>query len=258
MPHVPVEQNFHGYPVTALSVTLRQNQEEIPPHTHPSGQIIFTLDGAVTCEVPGSLWIVPPDCAVWIPCGIRHSCRPTSNARACFLFVQPGAAALPDTCCTIEISPMVREMILHLAKHAPEQPGDGHLQRIMRVLLSELERMPLTSFELRMPGHPGLRQIVDTLVHDPANRSTLSQWAKQLAMSERTLARLVIRETGMNFGQWKRQLHLLMALRMLASGSRVQQVSDALGYSSANAFIAMFKTATGTTPSAYFRYRSLP
>jgi len=249
----PEEVDTGPYPVGALHVTLRRNEKEIPPHEHVTGQLIFALDGAVTCEVPGSLWMVPPGCAVWVPAGARHSCRSTTNAKVCFLFVKAGAAALADGCRSIQISPMVREMILHLADHPCHEPGDAHALRLMRVLLSELERMPQTSFQLPVPAHPQLRQIVDALIRDPAQRRTLAQWAGSLAMSERTLARLVIRETGMSFGRWRRQLHLLVALRQLAGGAQVQQISDMLGYGSATAFITMFKKASGMTPNAYFR-----
>ena len=33
-------------------------------------------------------------------------------------------------------------------------------------------------------------------------------------MSERSLARLVQKETGLSFGRWRQQLHLLVALRL--------------------------------------------
>ncbi|BBC74012.1 hypothetical protein AEB_P3144 [Altererythrobacter sp. B11] len=75
---------------------------------------------------------------------------------------------------------------------------------------------------------------------------------KRVAMSERSLARLMVRETGLTFGRWRQQLHLVVALRELAGGSPVQTVSSSLGYESVNAFITMFKKATGSTPARYF------
>ncbi|MBB5045765.1 AraC-like DNA-binding protein [Rhodopseudomonas rhenobacensis] len=71
-------------------------------------------------------------------------------------------------------------------------------------------------------------------------------------MSERSLKRLMVQETGLSFGRWRRQLHLVIALRELASGATVQRVSSDLGYESATAFIVMFKKALGTTPARYF------
>jgi AraC-like DNA-binding protein len=38
--------------------------------------------------------------------------------------------------------------------------------------------------------------MVDLMAVDPARWQTLAQWAAEFAMSERNLARLVVRETG--------------------------------------------------------------
>lgn len=239
-------------PLVAVDIYLGEDFEEIPPHTHPSGQLMLVLHGAVTCEVPGAMWLVPPDCAVWIPGGVEHRSRATSNARICFVLVKPPAAErLSSTCCTLAITPMIREIILHLTKCSKE-PADEHLLRLMGVLMHELEQMPVRSFQLPLPPHPKLRAITEALIADPAGRTTLQQWSDQLAMSERTLARLILAQTGMTFGQWRQQLYLLVALRHLAAGDTVQQVSGTLGYASVTAFITMFRKAMGITPSRYF------
>jgi len=71
-------------------------------------------------------------------------------------------------------------------------------------------------------------------------------------VSERTLARLVVRETGLPFGRWRQQLHLIVALRQLSAGASVQHVAGSLGYESVTAFITMFKKAVGEPPAQYF------
>jgi AraC-like DNA-binding protein len=83
--------------------------------------------------------------------------------------------------------------------------------------------------------------MADALVSNPEDRSTFKTWAKRLALSERSLARLMLRETGLTFGRWRQQLHLILALQALASGVSVQNVAANLGYESVNAFITMFK-----------------
>jgi AraC-like DNA-binding protein len=71
-------------------------------------------------------------------------------------------------------------------------------------------------------------------------------------MSERSLARLVRQETGLTFGRWRQQLHLIVALHQLSAGRSVQQVAEALGYESVTAFITMFKKSLGKPPAKYF------
>lgn len=239
-------------PAVAMHVEVEQNGVERPAHHHRKGQLVLALHGGVICEVPKAMWMVPPQHAVWIPGGMPHSNRATDNARICFLFIEPGAARLPDECRTVMISPLVRELIQHLADQDPAYPDAGPTARLVAVLLEQLASAPVEQLHLPMPSHPKLRRIVQAWTADSAERGTLVQWAQRLAMSERSLARLVQRETGLTFGRWRQQLHLIVALRQLASGAAVQQVAGHLGYDSVTAFITMFKKALGQPPAQYF------
>jgi AraC-like DNA-binding protein len=153
---------------------------------------------------------------------------------------------------------MIRAMVDRLTREHADYPLDSHAGRLARVALDELVEMPRERFNLPISSDPKIRVIADALTIDPSDRGTLSQWAKRVAMSERSLARLMIRETGLTFGRWRQQLHLVVALRELASGATVQNVAAALGYESVNAFITMFKKALGSTPAQYFAQRRAP
>lgn len=72
------------------------------------------------------------------------------------------------------------------------------------------------------------------------------------AMSERNLARLIVKETGLSFRQWRQQLQLIMALQGLVKGDTVQKVAHTLGYDSTTAFITMFKKGLGQTPKPIY------
>jgi hypothetical protein len=139
-----------------------------------------------------------------------HSNRATANARLCYRFAEPDFVALPKQFCTLSISPMVREMILHLAAAPQDYELDGHTDHLARVLLDELALMPMERLYLPVTDHPKIRQIADALRVNPGDRSTTAQWAKRLAMSERSLARLVVEETGLTLGRWRQQLLLLV------------------------------------------------
>jgi AraC-like DNA-binding protein len=57
----------------------------------------------------------------------------------------------------------------------------------------------------------------------------------------------------MTFPQWRTQLRLFHALKMLASGASVTVTAHACGWSSTSAFIDVFRRAFGVTPGAYGR-----
>lgn len=239
-------------PAVAVRLHVAAHAEEVPMHRHRKGQLVLALHGAVTCQVADALWIVPPQCGAWIPGDIAHSNKATANARLCYLFVEPGRAPLPATCCTLSISPLVREMILRLADAGLEYPRGGHMEHLAQVLLDELSAMPQELLSVPVSDHPKIRRLAEQLHRHPADRSTLAEWAVRLAVSERSLSRLVREETGLTFGRWRQQLHLLLAIRELAAGTSVQRVAEHLGYESVTAFITMFKKALGKTPARYF------
>ena len=172
-----------------------------------------------------------------------------------YLFIEPGAAELPERCCTLAISGLIKELIARLTHEGVGYPPESHLARLTRVTLDELATMPQQKLSLPVSSHPKIRAMADALVSQPDDRSTFKTWAKRLALSERSLARLMLRETGLTFGRWRQQLQLIIALRELASGVSVQNVAANLGYESVNAFITMFKKTMGSTPAHYFAER---
>lgn len=238
-------------PAQAFRILVSESENEIAFHQHRKGQLILALHGGITCEVEQALWMVPTQHAVWIPGEMPHSNRATANARLCFLFIEPGAVEMPAQCCTLRISPLVRELILHLTEQHEGDLSQPTTQRLVQVLFDELPRQAVEPLHLPMSGHPKIRFIADQLAQHPQQRQTLQQWASHLAMSERNLARLVVKETGLSFRRWRQQLQLIIAIRLLISGSSVQQVASELGYDSTNAFITMFKKALGNTPGRY-------
>ncbi|TPI44655.1 helix-turn-helix transcriptional regulator [Mesorhizobium sp. B2-9-1] len=235
-------------PAMAVGVDVTETRAEAREHWHRKGQLVVALGGGVICRVPSGLWMVPPHCGVWVPSRMEHSNIATANARIFFVYIEPGAADLPDRCCTLSISPLLRELIVELSECAPDDARGNFLGS---VLLAELPRMPVQQLHLPISAEPRLRRIAEALADDPADRSTLAEWADRVALSESSLARLVVKETGLSFGRWRQQLQLIVALRELSSGASVQQVSGDLGYESVTAFITMFKKALGKPPAKY-------
>ena len=92
----------------AFRIRVVEDEQRIPLHQHRKGQLILALRGAITCEVENAMLMVPPQYAVWIPGQVPHSNKATPSAQLCFLFIEPGAVTLPEHCCTLKISPLVR------------------------------------------------------------------------------------------------------------------------------------------------------
>ncbi|XJC79169.1 AraC family transcriptional regulator (plasmid) [Delftia tsuruhatensis] len=224
---------------------------ENPLHTHPNGQLIMTQYGSVTLQTDQGYWMVPPLCAVWVPVGIRHRARADDQALIHFLYIQPGLDELPDHCSTLDLIPMVREMIIHLSDLNPHYVPGSQTHRLALVLLETLNQMPTRQLHVPVPEDKVLQTIAQHMLQQPDSRPTMADWAKELAMSERTLARHMLKHTGMSFGRWRQQFMIMLALQKLGSGMSVKSTARELGYTSISAFITVFKSILGETPSRY-------
>jgi AraC-like DNA-binding protein len=243
-------------PVFAISGESVTVGFEHPPHAHHKAQLILALRGLVSCEVAKGMWMVPPQCALWIPGGMEHSVRGVGEVAVYILFAEPDATqAMPKECCTVAIAPLLRELIFEVANLPPLYDCDGPDGRLVQTMLDQLAMAPVESLYLPLPSDSRLRKIANAFTADPADRATVGEWARRVAMSERTLFRLIHREIGMSFGRWRQQFHIMVALKRLASGDSVQTVAYDLGYESASAFITMFKKALGEPPAKYLASR---
>jgi len=230
---------------------------ELDFHRHAKGQIILVQRGALSCEVESGLWIVPPRSAIWVPGGALHALKLGTGALEGYnAFISPEASqGLPGTCCTVSVTPLLRE-VLTRAVHLPLlYDENGPTNRLIGVLLDELANAKVEHLHLPIPTDPRLRRIANTMMDAPADRGTLEIWAKRAGMSERSLERLVRSETGMSFGRWRQQIMIVLAVKWMAGGASIQDVASDLGYQSMPSFVTMFRKALGASPGRYMAER---
>lgn len=229
-------------------------RHHIARHQHRRAQLVYAEAGVMTVQTATGVWVIPPERAVWVPAGVEHAIDTGSELAMRSLYIEKDAAPrLPRACCVVRVSPLLRELIgraVDLPALYDENGPDG---RLMRVILDQLETLPVAPLHLPMPRDARLKRITDALVQDPANAEPLRRWARRAGASTRTLARLFAKETRMSFSAWRQQLRLMKALEMLAARRPVTEVALDLGYASPSAFIAMFRRAFGVSPKRYFR-----
>jgi AraC-like DNA-binding protein len=244
-------------PVVAVGKYLLSGDFELAPHQHRKAQLIYMARGVLTCEISRGLWIVAPGSALWIPGNEVHSIKGMGPLETYCLFVDEAASAagLPEICCTLSVSSLLREIILRCAAFPTLYPLEGSEARVFSVLLDELAGASVEKMHLPMPMNDGLRKIADTMINNPAERFSIDDWAKKIGMSERSLSRLALKETGMSFGRWRQQLHISLALQWLSQGISVQKVASDLGYEGTSSFVLMFRRTLGWSPAKYMAHR---
>lgn len=239
------------HPVTAKA--RNYSGGETPVHSHPRCQLIYAGSGVMRVETEAGCWVVPPVRGVWIPANTAHRVIMLGSVEMRTLYIRPDAApGLPDACCLLEVSPLLRALILALLDEPVAYDRAGRAGRIAELALCELRFLKLPALHLPMPGEQRLQRLCHELIGNPDSRETLETLAEQQATSSRTLARQFQRETGMSFRQWRQQARLVEALGHLANNVPVALVAEKLGYRSASAFTAMFRRALGIEPRRYF------
>jgi AraC-like DNA-binding protein len=227
---------------------------EIAPHRHALAQLVYASQGVMTVTAAAGSWVVPPQRAVWMPAGAEHGIRVNRAISMRSLFVRPDAVAgLPDACRVVNVSDLLRALILRAMTLPPRYDEAGPDGRIMRVILDELRMLPSAPLHLPRARDPRLLRVTEALRAEPADPRPLDAWARQAGASPRTLARLFLAETGLGFRAWRQRARLLHALVALADDAPVTAVAFEAGYDSPSAFIAAFKREFGTTPARYFR-----
>lgn len=230
---------------------------EIAPHRHARAQLIYATAGTMRIATDDSVWVVPPQRALWMPTGVRHSIFMSGDVTMRTLYLRRDAAeGMPAVCRVLFVSPLLRELIVRateLPMHYDEQGPAGH---VVALILDELHRERSLPLQLPMPRDKRLRRLCIALLAAPGDARTLDAWGHSANASPRTLSRLFVAETGLTFGAWRQQARVLEAMGRLGGGQAVTQVALELGYDSVSAFSAMFRRAAGVSPSAYRPPRS--
>lgn len=241
--------------LASLPRPLYNRHESLAPgswteeHRHPWCQLSYAISGVLGVRTPAGDYVAPPRFAVWIPPDLPHQVVNRRQTEMRSLYVAPAAAAaLPAECSVLEMSPLVRELIRRIGELPVEYDEAGPEGRLVAVLLDELAGLRRASFRLPLPTDRRLGAICGALQEHPDDTRSLAAWAEQAGASERTLARLFVKETGLGFGEWRQRLRLLLSLDALEAGDSVTAVALAHGYESTSAFIAAFRGVFGATP----------
>ncbi len=228
------------------------NQAINTHHVHAWIQLSYAAAGVLTVNTPEARFVAPPNRAVWIPPHLSHGVHCDAGTQIRSLYID--AAALPARPCeVVEISPLLRELILTFSHFDVEYNESGAEGRLVAVLLDQLALAPACALMLPWPGHHALAAICDYLAAHPDCRRPMRYFSEQLGVSDKTLSRYFVRDTGMSFRQWRQRARLLAALPLLEQNLRITDVALECGYDSLSAFIAAFGELLGCTPGEYVR-----
>jgi len=226
----------------------------IPLHFHHRDQLVYASRGVMTVRTGVGTWVVPTHRAVWIPAPVPHSIAMSGTVSMRTLYLRSRLArTLPRSCCVVNVSPLLRELILHACALATLNVRKERQRHVIDLIVDHLESIQTVALQLPNPTDARALRVAGVLLANPGEQRTLAQVCKVTGAGTRTIERRFLEETGMTFGKWRQQLRLMQAMRLLAEGAKITHAALEAGYSTPSAFIFMFRNTLGTTPSAYFR-----
>lgn len=220
-----------------------------PEHQHAWGEFVYSFSGVMEIKVAEHHYLAPPQYGVWLPPGVRHVGLNRYEACHCSLYIAPEqCAALPPTPCALTVSPLVRALLDHLHQQPVEKPIGPQTARLLRVLVDQLALAPCAGSYLPNSEDPALSAVLRLLQAQPGDQRSLPELARAAHTTERTLMRRAQRDLGMSLAEWRQRLRVVKAMALLEAGQSVETIALDLGYSSASAFITMFRRLVGSTP----------
>lgn len=228
------------------------NGHVIAEHSHPEDQLLFASSGVMTLRTKQGVWVVPPLRAVWIPANTPHSVAMSGPVSMRTLYFLPRLCRkFAGKCFVMNVSSLLRELILHACKLKRLSKGATAERRIIEIIVEQLKAVDSIPLQLPHPTDARAMRVAKALLAEPGDQRDLGKLCKDCGASKRTIQRVFLEETKMNFGKWRQQLRLLHGLQLLASGEKVTAAALEAGYSSPSAFISMFRKQLGTTPMRY-------
>jgi AraC-like DNA-binding protein len=215
-------------------------------------RLVYASRGGMRVSTAAGEWMVPPHRAVWVPSGIRHHVQMKGRVSLRTLYFRTDVSRdLPRECRVVNVSPLLRELILHLTRRAAIEPHLDSDGALVSLLLDQLRSIEVVPLQLPLPRDPRALAAANLLRATPGTRRSLSSIGKSCGASARTLQRLFAADTGLTFEKWRQRARLARAIELLSNGRKVSAVASDVGYESPSAFIAMFRRHLGATPRAY-------
>jgi len=255
----PVELGFitnPQLPIIPLAIDVFETQCA-DKHSHPRAQLIYSSSGTMRVTVENHVWLVSSRQAIWVPSMYEHHVTFLKNNHIRNLFIDPSVLSnLPNTCFALDVSPFLRELILKIVNIGDDYQMDSLEGRIIQVTLDELTMIKSTNCFLPISNEPRLKKVMDILINNPSDKRGIEEFASLSCTTSRTLSRLFIKEVGMTFVNWRKQIRIMEAIEKLEKGISISQIALELGYNNTSSFIEVFRKELGVSPTNYLKNRA--
>src|SRR5690606_11964711 len=128
-------------------------------------------------QLAAGSWVVPPNRALWIAAGLEHNVTMSGDVKMRTVYIDAIAlAVLPEKVCVMNISALLRELIVAALRVLLDYTDDSRHGRLMRLIVDELQTSDILPLHLPIPADSRLSFICSSLIDQPADSATAGQW----------------------------------------------------------------------------------
>ena len=244
--------NPDEYDNDIVGIASELTQHDSGSHCHKKGQLLFSQQGCMRIALNDSFCLLPPARMAWIPPGVIHrvQIRGAVGYRSIYIDNQRHATFSPDVE-VFSVTALLREILERIAFADFSMDWQrGAAAHIWAVCKDEIHSAQRESMRLPLPKDRRLRCLSEM-----GMPPSLQKLAANNGATGKTIGRIMMRETGLNYQQWRQQWRLLKAIELLAETYPISEVASILEFASDSAFVTFFKNMTGSTPRVYMGQR---
>ncbi len=153
--------------------------------THPTGTVVLPTEpgwdhlvyasaGVMSVSTAAGTWVIPPHRALWAPAGANHRIVMHGRVSVRTLYLRQRLAVLPAAWRAVNVTPLLRELILHAVRSSPldlQRPEHG---RLIGVLVDLLRTLPQVPLQLPMPLDSRAAAVAHAIAGDPGGTSSVT------------------------------------------------------------------------------------
>lgn len=244
--------NPDEYDNDVVGIASELTQHDSGFHRHKKGQLLFSHQGCMRITLNDSICLLPPARIAWVPPGVAHRVQISGVTGYRSIYVGTLCHSGFNTQVEVlRVTGLLREVLERIAfadfsmnwQHGPA----GHIWAVCK---NEIQSAQRESTLLSFPKDRRLNSLNEIEIPPP-----LRILAANSGATEKTISRIMVRETGLNYQQWRQQWRLLKAIELLTELHTISDIASILAFSSDSAFITFFKNMTGSSPRIYMGQR---
>lgn len=234
-----------------IGIASELNAHDSGSHKHQKAQLLYAPSGCMSIRTDSTQSLLPPTMAAWIPPNVLHSVTIRNTVAYRSIYFDPSKFKnLPDELIIMNISPLLREVIERIS-YWPWDMLWNNQKNITAVFFEEFQNASRENLTLVEPSDPRFQPYIDQWNIGKSKPPLMKKFALEIGITEKTIGRIFMKETGMSYQNWRQQWRLHQSIELLTNGRNVNETAHELDFSSPSAFIEFFKKYLRKTPNQY-------